>query len=151
MRIASTLLLILALTACSRKTQNGEAVRQGVIDHLAKAGLNVKGMDVTMSSVRFEGNRADATVAIAPKGGSGGMSMTYHLEQQADKWVVVGRQDAGAPHGGGAMSPGMASPHGGTMPQGMPNPHGVEGTPAVPASPGAMPAPEDLPPSGKKK
>jgi hypothetical protein len=143
-RIASALLLILALTGCSRKTQNSDAVHQGVLDHLTKAGLNVKAMDVKMTSVRFEGNRADATVAITPKGTSGGgMSMTYHLEQQADQWVVVGRQDAGAPHGGGAMRPGMPNPHGGGM--------AGQAMPAVPASPGAMPAPEDLPPTGQKK
>jgi len=139
-RIASALLLILALTGCGRKTQNSDAVRQGVLDHLTKAGLNVQAMDVKVTAVQFNGNRADATVAITPKGtNTAGMSMTYQLEQQGGNWVVVGRP-AGTPHGGMAMPPSGANPHGGGM-----------AAPGAPASPGGMPAPEDLPPAGQKK
>ena len=147
-RICATLLLIFSLAACNRGIQNNDAVRQGVIDHLAKAGLNVKGMDVNLSSVQFNGKEADATVSITPKGGNPaqGMSMKYHLEQQGSQWVVTGRQDTGAsPHGAGAM-PGAASPG---MPAGA-NPHA--GGAMAPAGGGApMPSPEDLPPAGKKK
>ncbi len=138
MRICAALLLTLSLAACHHGTQNNDAVRQGVIDHLAKAGLNVKGMDVNVSSVQIKGSQADATVAITPKGGSAaqGMSIKYHLEQQGNQWVVTGRQDTGAaPHGGAAM-PSGANPHGGAMP------------PQGGASP--MPSPQDLPPAGKK-
>jgi hypothetical protein len=147
-QICATLLLIFSLAACNRGIQNNDAVRQGVIDHLSKAGLNVKGMDVTLSNVQFNGKQADATVSIAPKGGSPaqGMSMKYHLEQQGSQWVVTGRQDTGAsPHGAGAM-PGAA---GGTaMPPGG-NPHAGGAMP--PSGGGApMPSPADLPPAGKK-
>jgi len=131
---------MLALTGCSPKAQNSDAVRQGVIDHLTKAGLNVQAMDVKVTAVQFNGNKADATVAITPKGTSGaGMSMTYQLEEQGGNWVVVGRP-AGPPHGGIAMPPNGSNPHGGGM-----------AAPAMPASPGGMPAPEDLPPAGQKK
>jgi hypothetical protein len=143
-RICAILALIFSLAACNRGIQSNDAVRQGVIDHLAKAGLNVKGMDVTLASVQYNGKQADATVSITPKGGnpSQGMSMKYHLEQQGSQWVVVGRQDTGAsPHG--AMAPG-------NMPPGGANPHAGGG--AAPPSGGgaAMPSPEDLPPAGKK-
>lgn len=151
-RICATLLLIFSLAACNRGIQNNDAVRQGVIDHLAKAGLNVKGMDVALSSVQYNGNQADATVSITPKGGnpSQGMSMKYHLEQQGSQWVVTGRQDSSAnPHGAGAM-PGAANPHGGgAVPSGA-NPH-AGGEMAPPGGGAPMPSPEDLPPAGKKK
>lgn len=99
-----------------------------------------------MTSIQVTGNKADATVSIAPKGNkAGGMSMTYHLEQQGNKWVVMGRQEPpGSPHAGAAAAPptqpGAANPHGGGM------------APAGP-SPGAagMPSPQDLPPTAKKK
>lgn len=144
MRISSCLLLILCLSACNRGVKNDEAVRQGVMDRLSKVGMNVAAMDVKISAVQFSGNQADATVSINPKGNSGaGMSMKYHLEQQGAKWVVVGHQGAGAganPHGDGMVAPGA------------PNPHGQGGMPgAMPATPGRMPSPEDLPPAGKKK
>ena len=143
-RICAAVLLLFSLAACNRGLHNNDAVRQGVIDHLSKAGLNVKGMDITLSSVQFNGNQADATVSITPKGGSPaqGMSMNYHLEQQGSLWVVTGRKDAGgSPHGGGAMP--------GAMPPGA-NPHaGGAASPSGGAAP--MPSPEDLPPAGKKK
>ena len=154
MRFASAFLLILCLTGCGRKIQSNDAVKQAVLERLGKVGMNVQAMDVNMTNVEFKGNQADVTVTIAPKGNTGaGMSMKYHLEQQNDKWVVMGRQDAGAPHGGGMM-PGAANPHGeggAAMPPDMPNPHG--GGAAMPPAAGqsSMPSPQDLPPAGKKK
>lgn len=153
-RIAPILLLILSLAACNRGTPSNDAMRQGVVEHLAKVGLNVGGMDVTVTSVQVNGNQADATVQITPKGGNpgAGMAMKYHLEQQGGKWVVTGRQDTGAPHGGRPAG-GAPNPHGeGAMPGGtMPpaNPHGGAGM-GAPAGGGAMPSPEDLPPAKKK-
>jgi hypothetical protein len=146
-RIPAVLLLSFALAACTSARKNNEAVRQGVIDYLAQKGLNVKGMDVSIANLETRGNQADATVSITPKGADPkqGMSMKYHLEQRGSQWAVVGRQDVGAPHGGGAMPPAgapMENPHGGAMPgagaSGGENPHG------------AMPAPESLPPAKKQ-
>ena len=125
----SALLLILGLAACNRATVNSDAVRQGVIDHLAQAGLNVAGMDVSMRSVQIHGSQADAAVTITPKGGNAaqGMQMTYLLDQKDGKWVVVRRQDSGQ-HGSSAAPPAV-NPHAG----------------------GSMPSPEDLPPAAKKQ
>ena len=150
MRTGGVLLLLLSLAACNRGNQNGDAVRQGVIDHLGKVGLSVKAMDVSVTTVDYKGGEADATVSITPKGGNPaqGMSMKYHLRQEGALWVVTGRQDApGSPHGaGGAATPGAENPHGGAAMPGGAMPGG-----AAPGGGGKMPSPEDLPPSGKKK
>jgi len=135
-----TLALILCLAACNRGNTDKEAVRQGIVDHVSKAGLNMGAMELTVGSVEFNGDKANATVSFAAKGSpaSAGMSIQYQLERQAGKWVVVGRKDAGgSPHGGGAM-PGGANPHGGMAP-----PTG--------GGPASMPSPRDLPPTGKPK
>ena len=145
MRFASVLLLILCLAACQHGIQSNEAVRQGVIDHLKKNGLNVDKMDLTVSSVEFNGNKASALVSMAPKGVQGGtpMAFKYLLEQQDKKWVVTGRDTSGDAHGKEAAP--AANPHGGgAMPGAMPgaaNPHGGGA---------AMPSPNDLPPAKKK-
>ena len=138
---------MLCLAGCKSGVQNKDAIRQGVLDHLAQVPLNVASMNVEVTSVQINGNQAEATVSFTPKGVSGaqGMSMQYRLEQKDGRWVVVGRKDAGSsPHGGGAMppaAPGVENPHGGGMPS----------TPVAPGSGGKMPAPEDLPPAGQKK
>ena len=124
---------MVCLAGCNRGVQNKDAVRQGVLDHLAQVQLNVASMNVEVTSVQFNGNQAEATVSFSPKGGNAaqGMSMSYKLEQKDGRWVVMGRKDA------------SASPHGG-MPPAAPateNPHGG----------GRMPSPEDLPPAGQKK
>jgi hypothetical protein len=69
------------------------------------------------------------------------MQMRYSLQQKGSRWVVVGRADPGAGHGG-AIAPGAANPHGGGA------------LPAAPATGGGgqkMPSPEDLPPARKKQ
>jgi hypothetical protein len=144
-RFASVLLLILCLAACQHGIQSNEAVRQGVIDHLKKANMNVDKMDLTVSSVEFNGNKASAQVTVTPKDVKGGMPMSfkYLLEQQDKKWVVTGRDTSGAAHGTEAAP--AASPHGGgDVPNAMPgaaNPHGGGA---------AMPLPNDLPTAKKK-
>jgi hypothetical protein len=135
-RIPAVLFIIVSLAACNRG-ENKEAVRQGVINHLSKAGLNVAGMDVTLASVQFNGKEADATVSIAPKGNAAsGMSMKYHLQQQGSEWAVIGKPGGENPHGGPAGS--------------SPSPHGAGGEMAPGGSPTKMPSPEDLPPATKK-
>jgi hypothetical protein len=99
------MMLVLGLAACGRGIENKDAVRQGVIDYLATRGnLNIQQMNVEVVSVAFQGNRAEATVSFAAKGGKvegPGMTIRYTLEKQASRWVVKGRADAGgAPHGG---------------------------------------------------
>lgn len=146
-RIVSTLLLVLSLAGCHRGVENNDAVRQGVLDYLATKGMTAAAMDITVGSVKFNGDKADATVSFAAKGtGAGQMTIQYHLERKDNKWAVVGRQDANQ-HGAGQMPPGGA-PQGAATP-GTDNPHG--GGMAAPGAGGKMPAPEDLPPAGKKK
>jgi hypothetical protein len=146
-RIVSTFLLIFCLAGCHRAVESNDAVRQGVLDYLAKKGMTAAAMDINVTSVKFNGDKADATVSFSAKGtGVGQMAIQYRLELKDNKWAVVGRQDANQ-HGAGQMPPAKA-PQGGAMP-GMDNPHG--GAMAAPGAGGKMPAPEDLPPAGKKK
>jgi hypothetical protein len=143
-RIASAAVLIACLAACksANQTQNTDAVRQGVIDYLAKkAGMNVNGMDITLSNVKFNGNQADVNVSFSVKGTAQvAMTKGYHLELQGNQWVVVGSQGSDE-HGKMAPDAGGATP----------NPHAGGAMPAAPAGGGKMPSPEDLPPAGKKK
>ena len=145
MRFASVLLLILCLAACQHGIQSNEAVRQGVIDHLTKANINVDKMNLTVSSVQFNGNKASAQVSMTPKDVQGGMPMNfkYLLEQQDKKWVVTGRDTSGDAHGKEAAP--AANPHGGgALPgamAGAANPH---------SGGSVMPSPNDLPPAKKK-
>jgi uncharacterized lipoprotein len=143
-RIVSAFLLIFCLAGCHRGAESNDAVRQGVLDYLAKKGMSPATMDINVTSVKFDGDKADATVSFAAKGsGAGQMSIQYHLEMKDNKWTVVGRQDAGQHGATGQLPPGNA-------PAGMDNPHGG-GSMAAPGAGGKMPAPEDLPPAGKKK
>jgi hypothetical protein len=107
--------LLLALAGCSHDIRNENAVRQGVIDYLtSRSNLNVASMDVSVTSVVFRRDEADATVSFSAKGsnGAGGMTMHYLLERKGDRWAVKGRADSGQnPHGGAG-----AGPHGGGMP-----------------------------------
>ena len=142
-RIVSVAVLIACLVACksASQTQNTDAVRQGVIDYLGKkAGMNVSGMDITLSNVKFNGNQADVNVSFGVKGtGQVAMTKGYHLELQGNQWVVVGSQGSDE-HG--KMAPDASA---------TPNPHAGGAMPAAPGSGGKMPSPEDLPPAGKKK
>jgi hypothetical protein len=130
---------ILFLAACSHTMRDRDAVQRGVMDRLSAAGLSMQNMDVNVTDVQFNGDKADAVVEVRPKGSPGaqGMKMHYGLENQKGKWVVVSRADM-AGHGG-TVAPGSGNPHGGAAPE-MP-----------PAGHGAMPSPQDLPPAGKKQ
>jgi hypothetical protein len=138
---------MLSLAACHRGLDNNkEAVRQGVIDYLAtrQPPLNMEGMTIDLTSVKFDGPQADAVVSIAPKGGPSGSGMTipYKLEQKGGKWVVSASVGT---HPGATMPSDSTNPHGGAMPN---NPHGGM-TPAGGGT-GTAPSPDDLPPVKKK-
>jgi hypothetical protein len=100
------------------------------MDHLSKnSGLDVNSMTVEVREVKYEGNKATASVAFRPKASAdAGMSMNYTLERSGSKWVVNKRGDSGG-HGSGlpdGSSP-QASP-GGELPAGHP-PVGGQSTP----------------------
>ncbi len=105
---------LLMLGACNRGMETKEAVRQGVIDHLAtRANLNVASMQVEVTSVTFRNNEADATVHFRAKGAQGGpgMTMNYTLEKRGRRWVVKSRSEAGGvPHGETGEMPGGLPP-----------------------------------------
>jgi hypothetical protein len=138
-RMLLPVLVCLALAGCRRDIQNEDAVKRGVMDHLATVpGLNAASMSVTVTSMVFRQNEVDATVNIAPKGSgpAQAMSMPYTLEKKGDRWVVKPRADGGGnPHGGMG-----ANPHGGGtgMPEGAGSPAGAlpPGHPAVPPQSG---------------
>ncbi len=88
-----------------------EAVRQGVLDHLAaRSDLDLKAIQVEVTSVSFRDSEADATVSIRPRAAEAGgaFQMRYTLERRWGRWVVKGRAEAaGSPHGGAmALPPG---------------------------------------------
>jgi hypothetical protein len=130
---AAILSVAILLIACGNGMKSKEKVQAAIMDRIQnKTGLDLKGLDVTTTSVTFEKNMAFATVAFHPKGDtsvSHGMEMKYTLEQRGGQWQVVNVSD---PHGNPAKSP--SSDTGGQLPPGHPS---VEG--AAPAHSGVTP------------
>jgi hypothetical protein len=131
-RPAAILLVAILFIACGNGMKSKEKVQAAIMDRIQnKTGLDLKGLDVTTTSVSFEKNMAYATVAFHPKGDtsvSHGMEMKYTLEQRDGQWQVVNVSD---PHGNPAKSP---SGMGEQLPPGHPS---VEG--AGPGHPGEIP------------
>jgi hypothetical protein len=131
---AAILFVAILLISCGNDMKSKEKVQAAIMDRIqTKTGLDLKGLDVTTTSVSFEKNMAYATVAFHPKGDasvSHGMEMKYTLEQRDGKWQVLNVSD---PHGNSAKSP---SGMGGQLPPGHPS---VEG--GTPGHPGDVPAP----------
>ena len=135
--IATALAAFIVLAACHKDIQTTEAVQAGMTKYLAgRSGLSA--MDVSVTSVSFHDNEADAMVHFQAKGSTNvnsGISMKYVLERKGNEWVVKGRPGMGGganPHGDAANPHGDmggmgANPHGGTMPALPP------GHPAIPS------------------
>lgn len=115
---ALALSLFLLLSGCAKNIDTKEAVQDGVRKGVAKRGIDVDQMDVTVTSVSFHGNTADATVAFAAKGSPAntGVSVNYQLERIKDEWVVKSRAPmnaAGHTQGGPLpVMPGSSLPPG---------------------------------------
>jgi len=131
----AALAIIAMLAACHKNIQTTEAVQQGIMKYLAsRQGLSA--MDVSVVSVSFRENEADATVHFQAKGSTNpasGIDMKYVLERHGSDWVVKGRSGMGSgsnPHGGAS-----ANPH---DEMGI-NPHGSTGMPALPPGHPAIP------------
>jgi hypothetical protein len=121
------------LSGCRKDIQNKEAVRQGVLNYLAKRS-DLTAMDVAVSNVSFHKDEAAATVHFQAKGSpdpGAGMEIKYILERKGDQWVVKGRSSmAGSAHGGESLPGGGAA---GQLPPGHPTVPGTgAGTPALP-------------------
>ncbi len=144
--LLSVLVAALFLAACKKDIQTEDAVRQGILNYLAKRS-DLSSMDVTVTKVSFRQNEADATVHFQAKNSSApgtGLDMSYVLERKGNDWVVKGRA-AGMGHGG-AMG-GAANPHGMGAP-GMPTP---EQMPTPGQMPPGHPAVPTTPPPGQSK
>jgi hypothetical protein len=132
--IATSLAAFVLLAACHKDIQTTDAVQRGVMTYLStKAGLSASSMDVSVTSVSFRQNEAEATVHFQARGSndaSSGITMKYVLERKGNEWVVKGRA--------GASSRG-ANPHGNGGGMGMMPP--PSGTPALPPGHPAIPAP----------
>jgi hypothetical protein len=128
------------LAGCGQNIDSKEAVRQGVVNYLAKRP-DFLAMDVSVTSVAFRQDEATASVHFQAKGSNNpaaGMNMQYVLERKGNEWVVKGRAGSGNAHTG--------------LPQGVPG----EGAGSIGAMPntgagsiGAMPntgVPQSLPP-----
>jgi hypothetical protein len=110
---------------CQKNIENKEAIKQGVVDHLAKRS-DLMAMDVRVDGVQFKGKEAEALVYLQAKSGpmaaGGGMQMKYTLDRQGAHWVVREKKSD--------------APHGGSMPMPAPEP---EATPALPPGHPALP------------
>jgi hypothetical protein len=121
----TALLALLISPGCAKKdTENNDSVKQGVMKYLGKRN-DLAAMDVSVASVQFRGNEADAKVHFQAKNNSSpaaAMDIMYVLERKGDEWVVKGRNAGGGganPHGaGGSMPP---EPGGTALPPGHPS------------------------------
>jgi hypothetical protein len=107
------------LASCGDSIKTKEKVQAAIVDRVqSRAGLDLKSMDVSTTSLSFEKNMAYATVAFHPKGDTtihSGMEMKYTLEDRDGKWVVVkvananGSVFGGQPSNGAPLPPGHPS------------------------------------------
>jgi hypothetical protein len=121
------------LTSCAKAPQTKEAVKQAIVDYLAKRDdMMASSMDVEVVSVDFKEKEAEAVASIGPKGApESGIKISYSLEAEGVKWVVKRKPGAAPtattdPHGAPAPAP-----SGGGAGGGLPAGH-----PPVPAAPG---------------
>jgi hypothetical protein len=127
--LAAATLGIVLLCGCNKDMQNQDAVRKGVMTYLAKRS-DLVAMDVSVTSVSFHQDEANAEVHFQAKGNSSpaaGMTMQYVLDRKDGQWVVRGRTGAGAAHGSANSGPGVNSvPGRGALPG------SLDGMPALP-------------------
>lgn len=126
--LASLLGTALLVIGGCKKTDNKNAIRDGVMKHIAGLqGLNVNNMTVTVTQANIHGDKAEANVDIRAKNGDPNappMQLVYQMQKQGEAWVVV----KGQASGGGMQhpAPGEAPPPG-TMPPNHPQAGGTSG------------------------
>jgi hypothetical protein len=150
--------LLLFTGACKSKTENKDAIRDGIMKHIAAMqGLNVNNMTVTVTQATVNGDKAQADVDIRAKNADPkvpAMQVSYNLEKHGNEWVVI----KGLPTGGmqhpapgempppGSM-PGVSGP-GGQMPANHPDFNSILKTSQPPAQqPPAQQPPAQQPPA----
>ena len=125
--------LLLLTGACKSKTDNNkDAIREGVLKHIAGMnGLNVNNMTISVTNATVNGDKAQASVDIRAKSGdpnAPAMQLSYDLQKQGDEWVVL----KGQPTGGMQHPAPGEMPPAGSMPPGHPATGGTSGQ--VPAN-----------------
>ncbi len=102
-RYGPVLILLFALVlsgGCGNKAQSdNDAIRDGINEHLASVkSINMSAMDMNVTNVTIQDNKAQAQVDFHPKGGAPGgtgMQVAYSLEKQNGKWAVVDTHPTG--------------------------------------------------------
>ena len=126
--LATTLGAMLLFTgACKSKTASNDAIRDGVVKHIASMnGLNINNMTITVTQTTINGDTAQASVDIRAKNSDPStppMQLVYQMQKQGNDWVVVkGQPTGGMQH----PAPGEMPPQG-TMPPGHPTTGGTSG------------------------
>jgi hypothetical protein len=119
--------LLLLLGACKSQTDSKDAIRAGVVKHIASVnGLNVDNMTIVVTQATINGDKAQASVDIRAKNSdpsAPAMQLTYELQKQGEEWVVL----KGQPTGGMQHPAAGEMPQPGTMPPGHPNIGGTSG------------------------
>jgi hypothetical protein len=102
---------LLGAGACKKQTNDNEAIRAGILQHLSAIGtLNMSAMEMDVRSVSVSGNQAHAEVEFRPKTGDApgaGMHVAYDLEKRDGAWVVLKSQSLG----GMIQHPDSQNPH----------------------------------------
>jgi hypothetical protein len=118
---------LLVTGGCKSKTDNKNAIRDGVMKHIAgMSGLNVNNMTVTVTQANIHGDKAEANVDIRAKNGDPNappMQLVYQMQKQGEEWVVV----KGEPTGGMQHPKPGEMPPPGSMPPGHPSSGGTSG------------------------
>lgn len=124
--------MVFFAAACKPKIDEKEAIRAGVVKHLAALNmLDMGKMDVNVTQATINGNQAQAQVEIRAKGGDSAgnaMQIGYAMEKHGEEWVVL--KSTGMGGGMQHPGPGEAPPAGtapGAMPPGHPNVTGGSG------------------------
>jgi hypothetical protein len=110
-------LAALMLCSCGKRIDTTEAVQATIVRDIGKK-VDVNNMSVSVTSVSFRGNEADAVVRFTAKGAgpSSGFSMHYALEKRGGDWAIKSRSMADVSrHAGGASAVGS-----GQLPPGHP-------------------------------
>jgi hypothetical protein len=118
---------LLVAGGCKSKTENQNAIRDGVVKHIAGMnGLNVNNMTITVTKADIHGDTAEADVDIRPRNSDPSappMQLVYQMQKQGTEWVVVkGEAKGGMQH----PAPGEMPPQG-SLPPGHPSTGGTSG------------------------
>lgn len=119
--------VLLLAVGCKSKTDNKDAIRGGVVKHIAGMnGLNVNNMSITVTKATITGDKAQADVEIRAKNGDPNappMQLSYEMQKQGEEWVVLkGQPTGGMQH----PAPGSMPPQG-ALPPGHPQTGGTSG------------------------